>query len=463
MNPGSDTLTALNGRHMRFDDVAHIFEWVRAAACCAVVGVSNVGKSTLLRMLASPDVQQTHLGTGVNDLALVYVDCNRMVEMSDRAFYEAILSALLDQLPGLNVSTEVVQPLEGAYEAIVNPPSAFHIPLRFNQALAMVVAQLSRTLILAFDEFDEAFARLDERVFANLRALKDRDWSGIVYITATDRDLVDIRPDPEVEEFVELFSHQTHYLGPLSEEDARTYIRSFAARAGVSFDTADERFILHWAGGHPGLLEATCHLLGQVTGPEARDDVQDFLIHRQVAEQLRLDPNVQQECDRIWYDLTVQEKDALLALLSPGPTPTTEALAALKRRHVILSEDDENPQLFARAFAEYVDRCRRRTVATEKGVRYDPDAGVVYVDGRQVEDLTALEHRLFLLLYGRLGQIVDKYTIVENVWGEKYIDEVDDARIERLVSRLRKKLQPEEDSPNYLTTVRGRGYRLVSG
>ncbi len=451
-----------SGRHIRYDDVATIFRHVRRAACCAVVGVSNVGKSVLLRALADPAIQRRHLGTHADNVALVYVDCNRMVEMSERAFYEAVLSALLDQLPQLQVPQAILDALHSAYEAIINPPSDFHIPLRFNQALTLIVSRLSRTLVLAFDEFDEAFARLDERVFANLRALKDRDWTGIVYITATDRDLVDIRADADVEEFVELFSHQTHYLAPLNREEAHLVIQHLAQQMGVTFDDADERFILEWSGGHPGLLEAVARVLGEVTGPQVRDEVQDFLIHRRVAEQLRLDPNVHQECDRIWYDLTQAEKEALLTLLSPGPTPPTEALAALKRRHVILSEAEEDPRLFARAFAEYVERHRRRTTAPEKGIRYDPDAGVVYVDGRRVDDLTPLEHRLFLLLYGRLGQIVDKYTIVENVWGERYIDEVDDARIERLVSRLRKKLQPDKTTPTYLVTVRGRGYRLLS-
>lgn len=451
-----------DGRHVRFHETAQIFSHVRQAACCAVVGVSNMGKSVLLRGLTDPEIQHLHLGNAAEEIALVYVDCNRMVERSERAFYEAVLSALLDQLAATGVRDETLAILEDAYEAIVNPPSPFHIPLKFNQALIQTVARCPRTLVLAFDEFDEAFIHLDERVFANLRALKDRDWRGIVYVTATDRDLVDIRGEAAVEEFVELFAHQTLYLPPLREGDARTLIQDLAGRMGVTFDASDEQFILEWAGGHPGLIEAVARALGAVTGPQERDEVQDFLIHRRVAEQLRLDPRVRQECERIWHDLTEEEREALLVLLSPGPTPPSEALAALKRRHVVLSDDEEHPVLFARAFAEYVDRRRRRHVGPEKGIRYDPDTQEVFVDGRRVDDLTALEHRLFLLLYGRQGHIVDKYTIVENVWGERYIDEVDDARIERLVSRLRKKLQPDKDSPHYLVTVRGRGYKLLT-
>jgi len=48
------------------------------------------------------------------------------------------------------------------------------------------------------------------------------------------------------------------------------------------------------------------------------------------------------------------------------------------------------------------------------------------------------------------------------VWGEEYIEEVDDARIEKLVSRLRQKIEAEPSNPRYLVTVRGRGYKLVS-
>ena len=40
---------------------------------------------------------------------------------------------------------------------------------------------------------------------------------------------------------------------------------------------------------------------------------------------------------------------------------------------------------------------------------------------------------------------------------------VDNARIEKLVSRLRQKLEPDPANPKYLFTVRGRGYKLVEG
>ena len=67
-----------------------------------------------------------------------------------------------------------------------------------------------------------------------------------------------------------------------------------------------------------------------------------------------------------------------------------------------------------------------------------------------------------LLLFQNANKIIDKFQIVSHVWGDEYIDEVDDARIEKLVSRLRQKIERDPSSPRFLTTVRGRGYRLVT-
>ena len=67
-----------------------------------------------------------------------------------------------------------------------------------------------------------------------------------------------------------------------------------------------------------------------------------------------------------------------------------------------------------------------------------------------------------LLLNENADKIVDKYQIVTAVWGEAYLDSVDDARIEKLISRLRQKVEPDTSTPRFITTVRGRGYRLLT-
>jgi DNA-binding response OmpR family regulator len=118
-------------------------------------------------------------------------------------------------------------------------------------------------------------------------------------------------------------------------------------------------------------------------------------------------------------------------------------------------------KLFSERFAAFVRRRRRTELDYPEGIWIDVDAGDVWVEGQRVATLTELEYRLMQTLYGRLGKLCDKYLIVESVWGQEYLDTVDDARIEKLVSRLRSKIEPDSSEPHYLITVRGRGYKLL--
>jgi hypothetical protein len=350
--------------------------------------------------------------------------------------------------------------------------------------MAAIGDLLPQRVVFLMDEIDEPVGGIDGRVFLNLRALKDKHGACLSYITATNRRLTQVAADSDVSEFGELFAHHILYISPLSPQEIADFAARFAAAEDVTFSDEDLAFIRAWSGGHPGLLEGTCRVLGLLTGRPARDRSQDWIIHRRAAEILVQDLNIQAECRKIWSDLTPGEQEALLhiELHHAGDqadeqevVPEMDSVVAkhlVAESHVVngaepqtlggVAQDSER-RIFARCFDEFVLRQRVARRPGQGGVRLDPDSGEVWVQGAQVPTLTNLEYRLLLLLYGRLGKICSKYDVVEAVWGEDYIDEVDDARIEKLISRLRGKLEPDPNNPHYLLTVRGRGYKLVQG
>jgi hypothetical protein len=444
-------------------DLAALFDGIHEMRCISVVGVSNFGKSALLRALADPLLQERYLDTGETDYLFIYVDFNLMLEMSEQAFCELVLRCSLEALREAQAQEEVIRRVEVAYTGLVAPASSFEIPLRFAQAMAAIGDLLPQHVVFLMDELDEAVQGIDGRVFLNLRALKDRDWQRLSYVTATDRRLGQLRQDAEVAEFGEMFDHHVLYVSPLTDAEIADFAARFAAAEGVTFSEEDLAFLQSWTGGHPGLLEATCRVLGLVTGRPVRDASQDWIIHRRAIEILVQDLNIHTECRKMWGDLSPGEQEALLALhRSDGsgdrqPAAEVESVIA---KHLVVGQGAEQ-RIFARAFDEFT---QRQAVSRRPGpasIRLDPDSGEVWVQGTQVPTLTNLEYRLLLLLYGRLGKICSKYDVVEAVWGEDYIEEVDDARIEKLVSRLRQKLEPDSNNPRFLLTIRGRGYKLV--
>jgi hypothetical protein len=447
----------------RDEDIAYIMECITDVECCSIVGVSNMGKSVLLRSVCQPEVKQRYLGPQADDYAFVYVDFNLMLEMTEQGFYELILRNILAELTELEVDQGLLDRLNESYRSVVNPTNQFMVPLSFNEGMISISGGLGRRVVLLFDEFDEAFQGIDERVFLNLRALRDKYSDTLCYVVATEQRLRESRSGPEIAEFCELFAHHVRFLATLKKDEAVRVINGFAHQEELDFSPQDVDFIIAQAGGHPGLLEVVCRLLGAtLSSGEAQLYSQDER-YRLLEERLGSDLNVRTECAKLWNDLTGEEQNALVAFLS-NPQFSLEAgiRRSLGEKSFLIEDEAGQLHPFGQLFEGFAHRQRLVKEGTPLGVRVDVDAGEVWVDGQPAPTLTNLEYRLLLLLYGHIDKIRDKYQVVESVWGDEYIEEVDDARIEKLVSRLRQKIEPEPSNPRYLITVRDRGYKLVS-
>jgi energy-coupling factor transporter ATP-binding protein EcfA2 len=443
---------ALQGYLPRHDDLNYISDCVRAGECCALVGPSNVGKSTLLRSLARAESpRRCSPQSGQPQAMTIYLDCNLMAEMTEQGFCELILRGLLAEARRQAPQSELADALRSLHGQTVNPSSSLMVPLSLNQALTLLAEDSGRQVVLLMDEFDAPFVQLHSRVFLNLRALRDKHREQLVYVVATDHPLRGLRHDPEVDEFCELFAHRTRTLCLLPREETRWLLRQFAEEEGVVPSSEDGDFIWQQAGGHPGLLRAAFRVMAQAMRPD--DPFWRLQEYRAVRGQLEDDPVVRVECAKLWDPLSAEEQRALI-LLERGR-------AAKIPRSLVTQGIICEGAIFAELFEGFVRRQGLVHRPRREGVRVDVESGHVWVDGRLIPPLSELEYRLLLLLYGRLGDICTKDQIAEAVWGTEYMEAVDDARIDKLVSRLRQKVETETADPRHVVTIRGRGYQLV--
>jgi two-component system KDP operon response regulator KdpE len=75
-------------------------------------------------------------------------------------------------------------------------------------------------------------------------------------------------------------------------------------------------------------------------------------------------------------------------------------------------------------------------------------------------DLTPTEYKLLYHLVRNAGHVLEHGTLLAKVWGREYVDEVDYIRV--YIRRLRDKLGDSSDSPRYIQTERGLGYRFIA-
>lgn len=439
---------------IRSSDLSYLAKCIANNDCCSIIGVSNVGKSTLLRQMKhATELTKFAPNVDANDFAFFYIDFNLQLEMTGQGFYELVLRTILNKLQILSPDADILTEIQDAYQQVVAPTDDFQNALSFNQAIITLCENWDKRLVLLFDEFDEVFQKLDARVFLNLRALRDRYSDRLVYVVSVGKTLLSLRNIPELMEFAELFSSHSHTLQALTADDVTRFATQFAADNQVLFSDEDIGFIRRQSGGHPGLLETVCQILAENTVDGVARDT------RIVQSHLADNANLRIECVKLWQSLPLDSQNALLHFVQSGDTDTLST-KHLKRHGIIVQNGDGHPIIFSKLFEEFIRRQNLVQEIDEKGIRIDVESGHVYVDGKVAEVLTKLEYRLLLLLYGSFDKICDKYAIVESVWGEDYIEEVDDARIEKLISRLRQKIEPNPAEPKYLITVRGRGYRL---
>ena len=91
-------------------------------------------------------------------------------------------------------------------------------------------------------------------------------------------------------------------------------------------------------------------------------------------------------------------------------------------------------------------------------VRIDRRARLVTKHDRMVH-LTPTEYRLLVALVTNAGRVVSTPQLLQQVWGQKHLDNAHYLRI--YMGHLRQKLEDDPTQPVYLVTETGVGYRLI--
>ena len=91
-------------------------------------------------------------------------------------------------------------------------------------------------------------------------------------------------------------------------------------------------------------------------------------------------------------------------------------------------------------------------------LKIDYAAGCVYLKGEEMH-LTPIEYKLLCLLSHNVGKVLTHTYITMQIWGSSRENDIASLRV--FMATLRKKLEPEKTSPQYIQTHIGIGYRML--
>ena len=97
-------------------------------------------------------------------------------------------------------------------------------------------------------------------------------------------------------------------------------------------------------------------------------------------------------------------------------------------------------------------------VFTNGKLKVDYAAGCAFLDGKELH-LTPSEYKLLCLLCRNVGKVLTHTFITQQIWGRSWENDIASLRV--FMATLRKKLEQEPGSPQYIQTHIGVGYRMM--
>ena len=91
-------------------------------------------------------------------------------------------------------------------------------------------------------------------------------------------------------------------------------------------------------------------------------------------------------------------------------------------------------------------------------LRVDYAGGCAYMNNQELH-LTPIEYKLLCLMAKNVGKVLTHTYITQKIWGSSWDNDVASLRV--FMATLRKKLESDPDSPQYIQTHIGIGYRML--
>lgn len=98
------------------------------------------------------------------------------------------------------------------------------------------------------------------------------------------------------------------------------------------------------------------------------------------------------------------------------------------------------------------------SVFTNGKLRVDYAAGCAYLGDEELH-LTPIEYKLLCLLSRNVGKVLTHTFIMQSIWGSSWDNNIATLRV--FMATLRKKIEKNPDSPQYIQTHIGVGYRMM--
>ena len=503
MNPKSNPFTrpAFWGRQNELQDICH-YLLSEPPQCCAIIGETSMGKTSLLRAFidpqSSPIVESSHVK---ERFTFIFLDCIAYRTIANKGEYAAaqfwweLYSETVAKLR-LAEHDRLARPEIG--EDLTPLDAAFDL----KSALVDILREVEQPVVFLLDNF-EGIAHLPQHTSEWLRSLNQYNCTYVVssrhllYLLYQYHPESIVSPSP----LYNIFSDPI-YLGLMAGDEVDAFLHEAQEKArelGSCWTQKDVEFIQKMAGRHPELIRIACaHLFERClhSDQSLTTDEHEFLefsIFREAYAVCNIlwrglaDPELS-DVPSIINSSTQREKQELSPYQKALISVANNELAIEKRMFFLLEQRglieraDGTWRVFGelmRKFVlqqEYIDAQKTQPAVNQKASTENmnelPDQDHVHRDGAATQGVTQkgvsvepraepvfthLEGKVYNYLKAHMGEVCSKEQIKAAAWEN---DSPGDSALQKIIERIRSKIETDPDNPRYLIAKKRQGFML---
>ncbi len=418
----------------RLEEIEKILTFIKSGNSVQLVSIPGVGRSNLLGLLSyNTKVRLKHLGENQKNYHFVNLNLSEVKDKSNSEVFKYIFLELLDSLKERKIEQEYVS-------KILEKAISMHDDMVIFQGLKKTIEYLtlekSLTIILLFDRFEIFVSTATPEFFSNLRILRNKAKYHFSCVFSLNKLLEDIFEKEFLVDFYEFVAGHIVYL-PLTDKPGMDFrIKYLENSLCKKIKKEDIEKILKLTGGH-GKLTRVC--LESVLGSNEKiEQLNDYLLEQKTVQGVLLE---------IINSLNPSEQKDLLEKKSNSYLENVGLLEKGEFSIPLLEE-------FLRIY---------KSEHKKESILFDPNTnGITKGEAVLSDILTSSEFRLLKFLIENPNKILGREEIISAVWGDmKTTEGVTDQALDQLISRLRKKIEDNPNSPTHLLTIKGRGFKFI--
>lgn len=439
---------SLYPENTRFEEIEKILSFIKEGNSCQIVSVPGVGRSNLLGLFAyNRNVRIKHLGKNQTSFHFVLLNFSEVRKRPIADATKFIFLGLLDSLRERGMKKDYEEVNKFFKESI-----EFNDELVLFQGLKKTIDYLgvekNLTIVFLFDRFEEYVPMLSTEFFTNLRVLRNRAKYHFSIVFSLNRPLEDMIEPSLFADFFEYVAGRIIYLPILDKVGLDFRILYLEKVTKKTIDKKTLERIKKITSGHGRLtilcLEEALSLDGKLPEND-RQLFNYFFTKRPIRSSLFAVWNALNPFEQQFFIKGGEEPLYLENLeIAYNGKITIPLFSEFIKSEIVNSEKYKNSQKEEIVFDDNTNEIRKGEMVIS-------------------DQLTSFEFKLLRFMLLNKEKILEKEEVINAVWGEqKTTLGVTDQALDQLIFRLRKKIENNPNSPEFIQIIKGRGLRFSS-